>query len=202
MRVLYLCFLVVLLATTSRAHDPEVSSLKIIRSRSATLISVSTHISKLRVGQSTSALDGALRTRLQLRLDGKKFAPAQSRVLRDLPTDSVTWQAEYSGVAERIEVRARLFPEAPASRMTVLVFDDGRLIRQSLLNRTRASVTLDLNEAGERESTQAASARAWTTPAALGLLMIIVLAVGGLVLRAKSQNRSVARRSPTAPIVD
>lgn len=158
MRALLLCVLICFAPAVCRAHDPGLSSLKIIRTKNRTLIAVATHISKLGVGASTPAIDAAIRRRLRLKLDGETFAPASSRVLRDLARDTVIWQAKYARRATRIGVESRLYPETESSRLAVLIFDDGRLSQQTLLNAEHPFVVFDATNNGiEGASTPAAT---------------------------------------------
>lgn len=142
MRVFFTLYFVLLGAMPCLAHDPQLSVLKIIRtSPQSAVVSVGTHISKLHA----SDLDVAIRTRLKLRLDGHDFMPRTATLIRDEANDFVTWQASFRGVATRIEVLAPLYPEDTTSRLTIAVFEQGRITQQAVLDKWKPSVVFGAN---------------------------------------------------------
>lgn len=178
LRLLCAFLLVVLGAAVSHAHDPQLSSLKIIhQNRGGTIVSVGTHLTQLQA----SDPDAAIRTRLKLRLDGRVFTPAHSLLMRDTANNMVTWQAPYAGPATTIAVESRLYPEDANSRFIVAEIDQGTITRQAVLDEAHPSATFSkdapLTET-ERHSKPAPSAF-WSV-AGVFLLQGIQHILGGL----------------------
>lgn len=99
------------------------------------VVSVTTHISKLQeFSPQQTDFDAAIRERLKVRFDGQPFAPRKSHIAFNKANDLLTWQAEYSGAASRIEVLAPLYPEDWSSQFTIAVFEKGRVAQQAILS--------------------------------------------------------------------
>lgn len=134
------------LGSTARAHDPNLSGIKVLVGGGRTVVSVSTHRSQLESADGLTgkeppvALDRAIRERLKLKLDGQAFAPKTSRLLPDDTSDLLVWQATLDREASDPEVLARLFPEDPSSRTVVSLVKDGLVVREDLLDAAHPSV--------------------------------------------------------------
>jgi hypothetical protein len=123
------------------AHDPQLSGLRVLVSPGTTVVSVTTHLSRLAAAEGTangaldpSAADRAIRRRLRLRFAGKDFPPARAHVLYDARNDIVVWQTRLKEEAADPEVLARLYPEDPTSRLVVTVVRDGQVAQETLLD--------------------------------------------------------------------
>lgn len=131
-RLLLLLLLALLLAPPARAHDPALSGLRVIVSKESTLVSVTTHLSRLAEAEGVTGklepdqVDPAIRRRLQLRFGGQPVELGRATVLPDEASDLVVWQVRVPERAERVEVLQRLYPEDPTSRFVVSIQRDGQ----------------------------------------------------------------------------
>lgn len=131
------------LARPASAHDPALSGIKFIRTADGiTVVSVITHISRLNAADP----DAAIRHRLKIRFDGHDYAPGRGHLALDRSNDLLTWQAEYGEPVRHLAVLQRLYPEDPASRFSVVVFEKGRVTQQALLDADHPSFGLDPRE--------------------------------------------------------
>ena len=135
------------LCPSARAHDPQLSGIKVLVGGGRTVVSVTTHRSQLESAGGLSgkeppaARDLAIRQRLKLKLDGELFDPKTSRVLPDDEADLLVWQATLDREASGPEVLARLYPEDPSSRTVVSLVKDGLVVREDLLDAAHPSVS-------------------------------------------------------------
>lgn len=144
--LLALC-LAVLLLLPARAHDPQLSGLRVLIGGGKTTVSVTTHLSTLARAEGQKSLSDpqvelALRKRVKLRLDGASFAPATTKLLRDDPNDLLTWQATLDKEVETPEILARLYPDDSTAKLVVSVFRDGQSELETLLDADQPSLEL------------------------------------------------------------
>ncbi|HLK55584.1 MAG TPA: hypothetical protein VKU00_03420 [Chthonomonadaceae bacterium] len=141
--------LAVVLTIPARAHDSQLSGIRILYQEDAVLVNVTTHLSQLaqaehrEVGSMTSAArDLAVRRRLKLRLDGKDFTPEKVNLIQDNANDLLIWQARSARPAARAEVLARIYPEAAPSRTVVTILKDGLTVQETLLDAAHPDLLL------------------------------------------------------------
>ena len=142
--------LAILLALPARAHDPQLSGLRVLIGGGKTTVSVTTHLSTLAKAEGQSALTDpqveiALRKRVRLRLDGSAFTPTTTKLLRDDANDLLTWQATLDKPMETPEILARLYPEDSTSKLVVSVFRDGQSELETLLDADHPSLEVHTN---------------------------------------------------------
>lgn len=136
-RIIVLTAMLVCLASSALAHDPNLSGIRIILWSNDSVINVTTHISRLKssVGAvNEKSADGAIRRLLKVRFDGKEFVPSAAIVNFDAQNDLLTWQAPIDGKPASVEVLSRLFPESPDSRTVVSIVRDGKSATEVILD--------------------------------------------------------------------
>ncbi|MDR3614317.1 MAG: HupE/UreJ family protein [Candidatus Obscuribacterales bacterium] len=133
--------LVVSVALQAVAHDSSLSAIRFIYRDKDTVVSVSTHISRLAQSQgcavslmSSSSIKEAVDHRLLMRLDGKSIETQNASVSIDKANDLVTWQTVVAPQPKSLDVLARLYPEDKLSQTVVTVVKDGQASEEYLLN--------------------------------------------------------------------
>ena len=126
--------------TRAWAHDPALSGIRVLLRAGDTVVTVSTHLSRLRqaahiTGDASAAdIDRAVVAQLHVRVDGRDFAPGAGNLISDSANDLLTWQAIRPGAAKDVEVLSRLYADDAASRTAVTVMRDGRAVDEALLD--------------------------------------------------------------------
>lgn len=140
-RVWALCAMLGLFAAPSHAHDPALSGIRVLYRSHDVVVSVMTHLSRLRRAEGRGAdamtpteTDAAVRRRLRVRFDGKAFVPSQATVLTDNNADALSWQSVTSAPLKNCEVLSRLYPEDPQSRTVVSLLRDGQTVQETLMD--------------------------------------------------------------------
>ncbi len=139
-----LCLLVSLLDASvgpALAHDPSLSGIRILYRRHDVVVSVLTHLSRLRraegwgdAAMTASEIDRAVQRRLRVRFDGNEFVPTQANVIDDNASDMLSRQTVITVPVKESEILARLYPEDPQSRTVVSLMRDGQTVQETLLD--------------------------------------------------------------------
>jgi hydrogenase/urease accessory protein HupE len=128
-------------AIPAQAHDPALSSIKIIFQNNNIVISVMTHLSRLAKAESLNAhlvseqeLDRAIRKRLRIKLNDQKIIYGEAHNIEDKPNDLLTWQTITNQRAHTWEVMSPLYPEDPTSLTTVSILRDGQSVQEAVID--------------------------------------------------------------------
>jgi len=94
------------------------------------------------VAAHAAALAALVRARLVLEADGKalRWEITGARPLADRSAVELTWHVPDARGVGRLAVHAALFPYDPNHQTFVNLYEDGRLVRQEILNSTRNSL--------------------------------------------------------------
>ena len=126
MKRFVLCLLLALvLVLPSLAHDPRYSSIILRLEATGLRISLVAPVGK----------EAGLRERLALEADGKPVTTEAESLLRDDNNRTVLLDTKASLLTpSRLALSQRLFPEDPQSRTIVLLYSDGKLVRETVLD--------------------------------------------------------------------
>ena len=136
---------VALLPARAWAHDPALSGIRVLLRAHDTVITVSTHRTRLRLAEQrtrelTSAdVDRAIGARLHVRLDGADVVPVPGHLISDATNDLLTWQMIRPGTAKDVDVLSRLYPEDATARTVVTIMRDGQASDDVLLDASHPS---------------------------------------------------------------
>ena len=94
------------------------------------------------VASHTAALAALVRARLVLEADGKAlpWEITGARPVADRSAIELTWHVPDARAVGRLTVRCALFPYDPNHQTFVNLYENGRLVRQEILNSTRNSL--------------------------------------------------------------
>jgi hydrogenase/urease accessory protein HupE len=146
---------VVIRAPSAVAHDSSLSAIRLIYRDKDTVISVSTHISRLAQSHgcavssmSSSAIKEAIDHRLVMRLDGKSIETHNASVSVDNANDLVTWQTVVAARPKSFDVLARIYPDDKFSQTVVTVVKDGQASEEYLLNASNPGMEHEQSQSG------------------------------------------------------
>lgn len=108
------------------AHDPNLSGIRFILWPDEAFVTVTTHLSKLKV-QSVQGADKEICSRLKVFLDSKPLAPQTglAKVSLDTTADQVVWQYKLKSAPKSMGVEQPLFPESADASTAISVTKDG-----------------------------------------------------------------------------
>jgi nickel/cobalt exporter len=124
-------------AAPARAHDPAVSGIRVLYRRHDVVITVTTALSRLRkaegwdaAGGTTEAVDGAVRRRLKLQVDGKDRVWPTANIIADWASDVLSWQTVIPLPDHTVKALGPLYPEDPGSNTVLTILRDGQAVEE------------------------------------------------------------------------
>jgi hydrogenase/urease accessory protein HupE len=127
------------------AHDLLLTRIVFDTSGTETSVTVYTPLSRLvrTTGLSSSPrpadLDLAVRARLDLWVDGARFAPSSAHIEIDTQNDMMAWKAPVAGRLGAIEVKRRFYADDPTSYTMVTIRENGTVKQETLIDANRSS---------------------------------------------------------------
>ncbi len=136
------CILLLGASRVATAHDPSLSAIQVMYRSNDTVITVSTHISRLaksegnvRASQeSTIWANRAILKRIRIRTNGKPVKFEKTTLILDRTNDQITWQTRTARANKALEVLSRLYPEDISSKTTITVVRNGVATDSMLLS--------------------------------------------------------------------
>ncbi|MCW3097438.1 MAG: high-affinity nickel-transporter [Chthonomonadaceae bacterium] len=121
----------------ARAHDPAVSGIRVLYRRHDVVITVTTALSRLSkaerwdaAGSTSEAVDGAVRRRLKLQVDGKDRSWPKANIIADWASDVLSWQTVIPLPDHTVKALGPLYPEDPGSSTVLTVLRDGQAVEE------------------------------------------------------------------------
>jgi nickel/cobalt exporter len=118
--------------TPARAHDPAVSGIRVLYRRHDIVITVTTALSRLRkaegwdaAGGTSEAVDGAVRRRLKLQVDGTDRVWPKANIIADWASDVLSWQTVIPQSDHTVKALSPFYPEDPGSNTVLTILRDG-----------------------------------------------------------------------------
>ncbi len=126
-----LCFTFIWAVAIAAAHDPNLSSIRIIQWPNETIISITTHTEKLSEDAGSPATQAnanqLVRDRLKMTLNGKPLRVKES--MATLDGDMISWQTRIPGAFTHFTVDSPLLPRAKDGR-TIISFMPGGVVTE------------------------------------------------------------------------
>lgn len=133
---LLLCFTFIWAVAIAAAHDPNLSSIRIIQWPNETIISVTTHTAKISEDAGAPATQAnanqLVRDRLKMTLDGKPLTIKMS--MATLDGDMISWQTRIPGKFTRYSVGSPLLPSAKDGRTIITLMPGGVVTEEFVLD--------------------------------------------------------------------
>jgi len=130
---LFVWLALLLVAVPCFAHDPGLSSIRIIHRDRDTVISISTTAKEIGNVISTASAAQWVRQHLKLRIDGAEFTPPTGASVVDPASDIVIWQTVLLRKVSTVGVLSRLV-ERPEARTLVSFTKGGQVTSEALLD--------------------------------------------------------------------